>query len=153
MKSILPAGAELCATAEEIWQKSDMLIKVKEPQAQEFPLMREGQILYTYLHLAAEEELTKQMLARNIKGVAYETVEPDDHSLPLLRPMSEIAGRMSIQEGSTVSRATSGWTRGIARWRPQRREGTGSDSGRGRRRYPRCQDGSRPRCGCDDPRC
>jgi alanine dehydrogenase len=96
----LAAGAELCATAEEIWQKSDMLIKVKEPQAQEFPLMREGQILYTYLHLAAEEELTKQMLARNIKGVAYETVEPDDHSLPLLRPMSEIAGRMSIQEGA-----------------------------------------------------
>jgi alanine dehydrogenase len=96
----LAAGAELCATAEEIWQKSDMLIKVKEPQKQEFPLMREGQILYTYLHLAAEEELTKQMLARNVKGVAYETVEPDDHSLPLLRPMSEIAGRMSIQEGA-----------------------------------------------------
>jgi alanine dehydrogenase len=96
----LAAGAELCASAEEIWQKSDMLIKVKEPQEQEFPLMREGQILYTYLHLAAEEELTKQMLARNVKGVAYETVEPDDHSLPLLRPMSEIAGRMSIQEGA-----------------------------------------------------
>lgn len=94
------AGAELCDSAEEIWQKSDMLIKVKEPQEQEFPLMREGQILYTYLHLAAEEELTKQMLARNVKGVAYETVEPDDHSLPLLRPMSEIAGRMSIQEGA-----------------------------------------------------
>ncbi|MCA1754607.1 MAG: alanine dehydrogenase [Spirochaeta sp.] len=96
----LEAGAEVCSTAEEIWQKSEMLIKVKEPQEQEFPLMQAGQILYTYLHLAAEEELTRQLLERKVKGVAYETVEPDNHSLPLLRPMSEIAGRMSIQEGA-----------------------------------------------------
>tara|TARA_B100000614_G_scaffold234011_1_gene229702 strand:+ start:900 stop:2027 length:1128 start_codon:yes stop_codon:yes gene_type:complete len=96
----IAAGATLCDTAEEIWQASDMVVKVKEPQPQEYPLMKEGQILYTYLHLAAEEGLTKAMLERNIKGVAYETVEPDDHSLPLLRPMSEIAGRMSIQEGA-----------------------------------------------------
>ncbi|HKK47745.1 MAG TPA: alanine dehydrogenase [Alkalispirochaeta sp.] len=94
------SGAILCETAEEIWKSSEMLIKVKEPQPTEYPLMQEGQILYTYLHLAAEEELTKAMIERKIKGVAYETVELDDHTLPLLRPMSEIAGRMSIQEGA-----------------------------------------------------
>lgn len=94
------AGAVLCDTAEEIWSASDMIVKVKEPQPEEYGLMREGQILYTYLHLAAEEQLTHAMLDRKVTGVAYETVEPDDHSLPLLRPMSEIAGRMSIQEGA-----------------------------------------------------
>lgn len=94
------AGAILCDTAEEIWAASDMIVKVKEPQASEYPLMREGQILYTYLHLAADEALTVAMLERKVEGVAYETVEPDDHTLPLLRPMSEIAGRMSIQEGA-----------------------------------------------------
>ena len=94
------AGAELCDGAEEIWAASEMIVKVKEPQPAEYALMREGQILYTYLHLAAERELTEAMLARGAAGVAYETVEPDDHSLPLLRPMSEIAGRMSIQEGA-----------------------------------------------------
>ncbi|MFW5695319.1 MAG: alanine dehydrogenase, partial [Alkalispirochaeta sp.] len=85
---------------EEIWKASEMVVKVKEPQPEEYPLMQEGQVLYTYLHLAAEEELTRAMVDRKIKGVAYETVELDDHTLPLLRPMSEIAGRMSIQEGA-----------------------------------------------------
>lgn len=94
------AGAILCDTAEEIWEASDMIVKVKEPQPDEYPMMREGQILYTYLHLAADEMLTKEMLQRKVKGVAYETVETPEHSLPLLRPMSEIAGRMSIQEGA-----------------------------------------------------
>ncbi|MDA3948673.1 MAG: alanine dehydrogenase [Spirochaeta sp.] len=94
------AGAILCDTAEEIWGASDMIVKVKEPQPDEYPLMKENQILYTYLHLAADEMLTKEMLQRKVKGVAYETVEMPDHSLPLLRPMSEIAGRMSIQEGA-----------------------------------------------------
>ncbi|MFW5827570.1 MAG: alanine dehydrogenase [Alkalispirochaeta sp.] len=94
------AGAIVCDTAEEIWKASEMVVKVKEPQPEEYPLMQEGQLLYTYLHLAAEEELTKAMIERKIKGVAYETVELDDHTLPLLRPMSEIAGRMSIQEGA-----------------------------------------------------
>ena len=77
-----------------------MVVKVKEPQQQEYDLMQPGQILYTYLHLAADEELTHALLARHVSGVAYETVEPDDHSLPLLRPMSEIAGRLSIQAGA-----------------------------------------------------
>lgn len=94
------AGAILCDTPEEIWDASDMIVKVKEPQADEYPLMKEGQILYTYLHLAADETLTKEMVTRKVKGLAYETVEDDNRVLPLLRPMSEIAGRMSIQEGA-----------------------------------------------------
>jgi len=94
------AGGILCDTPEEIWEASDMVVKVKEPQPDEYPMMKEGQILYTYLHLAADEMLTKEMIQRKVKGVAYETVETDSRSLPLLRPMSEIAGRMSIQEGA-----------------------------------------------------
>lgn len=94
------SGAIMCDTAEEIWQTSEMIVKVKEPQSEEYPLMQEGQLLYTYLHLAAEEKLTHAMLERKVKGIAYETIELNDHTLPLLRPMSEIAGRMSIQEGA-----------------------------------------------------
>lgn len=94
------SGAIMCDTAEEIWQTSEMIVKVKEPQSEEYPLMQEGQLLYTYLHLAAEEKLTHAMLERKVKGIAYETIELNDHRLPLLRPMSEIAGRMSIQEGA-----------------------------------------------------
>ncbi|MFO8063427.1 MAG: alanine dehydrogenase [Spirochaetia bacterium] len=94
------AGAEVVSDRKEIYDSSDMIVKVKEPQPEEYDLFHEGQILYTYLHLAAEEELTKALLKRKIKGVAYETIENDDGSLPLLRPMSEIAGRMSIQEGA-----------------------------------------------------
>lgn len=93
-------GAIVCDSAEEIWRASDMIVKVKEPQASEYELMTDGLILYTYLHLAADEPLTRAMLERNVKGVAYETVETDKGALPLLRPMSEIAGRMSIQEGA-----------------------------------------------------
>jgi alanine dehydrogenase len=93
-------GAILCDTPEEIWDASDMIVKVKEPQQAEYPMMKEGQILYTYLHLAADEPLTKEMVKRKVKGLAYETVEDDNRVLPLLRPMSEIAGRMSIQEGA-----------------------------------------------------
>jgi alanine dehydrogenase len=94
------AGAILCDTPEEIWDASDMIVKVKEPQPDEYPMMKEGQILYTYLHLAADEMLTKEMVKRKVKGLAYETVEENSRILPLLRPMSEIAGRMSIQEGA-----------------------------------------------------
>ncbi len=93
-------GATLYKDAADIFATSDMIVKVKEPQPEEYDLMRPGQIMYTYLHLAANEVLTKAMLDRRVRGVAYETVEPDRHTLPLLRPMSEIAGRMSIQEGA-----------------------------------------------------
>lgn len=82
---------------ERAFSEADMVLKVKEPLPSEYPLLREGLVLFTYLHLAAEPELTKVMLEQGVTGVAYETVEMPDHSLPLLIPMSEVAGRMSIQ--------------------------------------------------------
>lgn len=94
------AGAIILDTAEEVWAQSEMIIKVKEPIAQEYPLMREGQILYTYLHLAAATELGHEMVKRGVTGIAYETVELDNGSLPLLTPMSEVAGRLAVQEGA-----------------------------------------------------
>lgn len=94
------AGAELIDTADEVWLRADMIVKVKEPIEPEYERMRDGQILYTYLHLAAEETLTRVLLDRGVTGVAYETVELADGSLPLLSPMSEVAGRMATQIGS-----------------------------------------------------
>jgi alanine dehydrogenase len=91
------AGAEIAATADEVWKRADMIFKVKEPLPEEYPRMREGQILYTYLHLAAVPELAKELVKRGVTGVAYETIELDDGRLPLLQPMSAVAGRMSIQ--------------------------------------------------------
>jgi alanine dehydrogenase len=96
------AGAEFLETAEEVWAGADMILKVKEPVAQEYDLMREGQILFTYLHLAASKELTETMLARKVNGVAYETVQLPDGRLPLLAPMSEIAGRMAPHVGARL---------------------------------------------------
>ncbi len=94
------AGGQLLDTADEIWQTGDMIVKVKEPVAPEYPRMRENQLLFTYLHLAPELELTKQMLDRKVTGVAYETITANGR-LPLLTPMSEVAGRMSVQVGAT----------------------------------------------------
>ncbi len=94
------AGALIVETNEEVFARADMIVKVKEPMPEEVPLLRDGQILYTYLHLAANKNLTQALLDRNIIGIAYETVERDDGSLPLLTPMSEIAGRLSVQEGA-----------------------------------------------------
>ena len=94
------AGGQLLDTADEIWQAGDMIVKVKEPVAPEYPRMRENQVLFTYLHLAPEFELTKQMLERKVTGVAYETITQGKR-LPLLIPMSEVAGRMSVQVGAT----------------------------------------------------
>ncbi len=84
----------------DIFARSEMIVKVKEPLPEEFDLLREGQILYTYLHLAPAPELTRALLERKVIGIAYETVQLPDNSLPLLIPMSEVAGRMSIHEGS-----------------------------------------------------
>lgn len=95
------AGATIIETAKEIYDKSDMIMKVKEPLPEEYPLLREGQILYTYLHLAADERLTKALMERKIVGIAYETIQPADGSLPLLAPMSAVAGRMATQIGAT----------------------------------------------------
>ena len=94
------AGGQLLDTADEIWATGDMIVKVKEPVAPEYPRMRENQVLFTYLHLAPELELTKQMLERKVTGVAYETIT-SGRRLPLLIPMSEVAGRMSVQVGAT----------------------------------------------------
>ena len=95
------AGGRMLDTADEIWQTGDMIVKVKEPVAPEYPRMRENQLLFTYLHLAPEFELTKQMMERNVTGVAYETITDNHGRLPLLTPMSEVAGRMSVQVGAT----------------------------------------------------
>ena len=95
------AGGQLLDTADDIWKTGDMIVKVKEPIAPEYPRMRENQLLFTYLHLAPEFELTKQMMERKVTGVAYETITDRHGRLPLLTPMSEVAGRMSVQVGAT----------------------------------------------------
>lgn len=96
----LSAGAEVVAAAEDVWAQADLIVKVKEPQAAEWPLMRAGQLVFTYFHFAASEELTRNVLETGITAVAYETLRGPHGDLPLLTPMSEIAGRMSIQEGA-----------------------------------------------------
>ena len=95
------AGAEIVEASEQAWD-ADMVLKVKEPVASEFGLMREGQILFTYLHLAASRELTEALLQRKVTGVAYETVQLEDGRLPLLAPMSEVAGRMAPHVGARL---------------------------------------------------
>lgn len=92
-------GAEIVPTIEEVWAKAEMIWKVKEPLPSEYPLFKEGQIIFTYLHLASEPELTKAMLEKKVVGIAYETVQVG-RTLPLLAPMSEVAGRMSTQIGA-----------------------------------------------------
>ncbi|OYZ13577.1 MAG: alanine dehydrogenase [Bdellovibrio sp. 28-41-41] len=94
------AGAKIIDTKADVYKKADMIMKVKEPLPDEYELMRENQILYTYLHLAAEPKLTKVLAERKVKAVAYETIELADRSLPLLKPMSEVAGRMATQIGA-----------------------------------------------------
>jgi alanine dehydrogenase len=91
------AGAEIVSDAAGVWNQAEMVMKVKEPLSQEFEFLREGLLLYTYLHLAAEPEVTKQLLERKVTGIAYETVQLPSGSLPLLTPMSEVAGRMAVQ--------------------------------------------------------
>jgi len=94
------AGAQLLDTAEEIYDTAEMIIKVKEPLPPEYKLMKKNQVLYTYLHLAAEPELTKVLMDREVKSVAYETIQDESGQLPLLTPMSEVAGRMATQVGA-----------------------------------------------------
>jgi alanine dehydrogenase len=106
------AGATILGAADDVWATADLILKVKEPIAQEYERMREGQALFTYLHLAADRTLTEQLVTRKVTGIAYETVELPDHSLPLLAPMSEVAGRLAPQVGAhTLMRAQGG--RGI----------------------------------------
>jgi alanine dehydrogenase len=93
-------GAEIVPAAEDVWQNADLIVKVKEPLAVEWPTMRAGQVVFTYFHFAADENLTRAVMASGITAVAYETIKDSKGQLPLLTPMSEVAGRMSIQEGA-----------------------------------------------------
>jgi len=95
-------GAKIVKSADEVWKRSEMIVKVKEPVEPEYTRMQEGQIIYTYFHLAAVPELAKVLIKKKVAAVAYETIQPEDGSLPLLKPMSEIAGKMSIQVGAAA---------------------------------------------------
>jgi alanine dehydrogenase len=107
-KEYLRAGANLVDRKEEVWAEAEMIVKVKEPLEPEFPLMKPGQVVFTYLHLAADRDLTLKLIERRVVGVGYETVQEKDGSLPLLRPMSEIAGRASIFAGGMCLEARHG---------------------------------------------
>jgi alanine dehydrogenase len=96
----MSAGAEVVSSAAEVWQKADLVVKVKEPQPAEYGFFRPGLILFTYLHLAPLPELTRKLLDSKLSAVAYETIRERDGSLPLLTPMSEVAGRMAVQVGA-----------------------------------------------------
>lgn len=102
------AGAKVVEGKEDIWNEAHMVVKVKEPLEPEFPLMRPGQIIFTYLHLAADRELTHRLMESRIVGIGYETIQERDGSLPLLRPMSEIAGRASVLAGGMCLEAAHG---------------------------------------------
>ncbi|WP_433318325.1 alanine dehydrogenase [Micromonospora sp. CA-269861] len=102
------AGAKILATADEVWATAELVLKVKEPIAEEYHRMREGQVLFTYLHLAASKECTDALIDRGVTGIAYETVELPDRSLPLLAPMSEVAGRLAPQVGAFYMMRTGG---------------------------------------------
>ncbi|MCE5178650.1 MAG: alanine dehydrogenase [Porphyromonadaceae bacterium] len=96
----IKAGAELVDTMEEVYARAEMIVKVKEPQEREFPLIRENQILFTYFHFASDKKLTEAMMRSGAVCIAYETVLDQNGTLPLLTPMSEVAGRLSVQEGA-----------------------------------------------------
>ncbi|MBW1934000.1 MAG: alanine dehydrogenase [Deltaproteobacteria bacterium] len=104
----LMAGAELVDTPEQVWEESEMILKVKEPIGPEFKWMKPGQIIFTYLHLAADRELTDRLLKRRVIGIGYETVQLRDGTLPLLAPMSEVAGALSVQMGAYCLEARNG---------------------------------------------
>jgi alanine dehydrogenase len=93
-------GAEIAAAAAEIWSRADLIVKVKEPMPAEWPMLRAGQIVFTYFHFAADQRLTDAVMKSGISAIAYETIKDRNGALPLLTPMSEVAGRMSIQEGA-----------------------------------------------------
>jgi alanine dehydrogenase len=101
-------GAEIVDSAEEVFARADMIVKVKEPQPNEWVQLRDGQILYTYLHLAPDPEQTRGLMASGVSAVAYETVTGPGGGLPLLAPMSEVAGRLSIEAGAQALRANNG---------------------------------------------
>ena len=123
-EDFVAAGATILDTADAVWEAGDLILKVKEPIAEEYHRMREGQTLFTYLHLAADKPLTEELAKRKVTGIAYETVELPDRSLPLLAPMSEVAGRLAPRSGrrrSCARRAAgaSSWAASRASTRPR----------------------------------
>ncbi len=102
------AGAEIVAIHEGVFEAADMIVKVKEPTASEYELLKRDQVLFTYLHLANDAPLTQALIRRNVQAVAYETVQLENRQLPLLTPMSEVAGRMSVQVGAFYLQRTNG---------------------------------------------
>lgn len=107
-KDYRDAGARIADNAAAVWRRAAMVLKVKEPQPREYPLMRQGLILFTYLHLAADLRLTRELMRRNVRALGYETVQLQDSSLPLLAPMSEVAGRLAVQVGGWCLEAQNG---------------------------------------------
>jgi alanine dehydrogenase len=99
-QEFVAAGARILPTADDVWGYGDLILKVKEPIEEEYPRMRAGQVLFTYLHLAADKRLTEELIKRKVTGIAYETVQTPDGALPLLHPMSEVAGRLAPQAGA-----------------------------------------------------
>lgn len=104
----LEAGARIAPTAADVWNAADIVVKVKEPQPSEYGFLREGLTLFTYLHLAPLPELTQELMRAKVTGIAYETIQEEDGSLPLLTPMSEVAGRMAVQVGAQYLEAPNG---------------------------------------------
>jgi alanine dehydrogenase len=103
------AGAQVLPTADDVWGRGELILKVKEPIADEYQRMREGHVLFTYLHLAADKRLTEELIGRKVTGIAYETVQAPNGALPLLAPMSEVAGRLAPQVGAaTLMKAQGG---------------------------------------------
>ena len=102
------AGAQIVSAAAKVWEQANLIIKVKEPLGPELDQMRAGQIIYTYLHLASNRDLTEKLLAKKVTGIGYETIQTEDGSLPLLIPMSEVAGRLSLQKGAQCLESISG---------------------------------------------
>src|ERR1700691_3561498 len=107
-EAYIKAGAEIISSAEEVFSRADLIVKVKEPQPAECKMLRPGQILFTYLHLAADPEQARGLMKSGATAIAYETVTAPNGTLPLLTPMSEVAGRMSIQVGAACLQKANG---------------------------------------------
>jgi alanine dehydrogenase len=144
-------GAVIVDSPEPIWARAELVVKVKEPQPSEWPRLRRGQVVFTYFHFAADEALTHATIESGITAIAYETLRDARGNLPLLTPMSEVAGRMSIQEGAKYLEPAggAGYSAGGC---AGRRPGRGGHPGRWRRRLERRQGRRRARRGRPHPR-
>ena len=145
------AGATLVDAHAAVFEQADLIVKVKEPLPEEYPLLRPGQILFTYLHLAADRALTEALMKSGVTGIAYETIEVN-RRLPLLEPMSEIAGRMSILVGGYFLAKHHGGSGMLLGGVPGVLPGKVVVLGRRRLRHQRRPHGHRPRRGCHHPR-